>query len=173
MRHTSLASLPCPVARTLDVIGEWWTLLIVRDALLGARRFDDFKATGIADNILSARLKKLVDEGILRRQPYQERPERHEYLLTEKGQGLAVVIGALRSWGREWTRGNDLSLRAFHQACGREISITAYCKECGQPLTLDEVLLERIGAPETADKPSALDALSQAADRSGYLHARA
>jgi len=170
MRHASLASLPCPVARTLDVIGEWWTLLIVRDALLGARRFEDFKATGIADNILSARLKKLVDEGIFQRQPYQERPERHEYLLTEKGQGLALVVGALRSWGQEWTRGIDLSLRPSHLACGHEISITAYCEECGHPLTRDEVALERIKAPETADEPPALDALSQAAD---YLHARA
>ncbi|MGH7838576.1 MAG: winged helix-turn-helix transcriptional regulator, partial [Candidatus Binataceae bacterium] len=57
MRHASLAAQPCPIARTLDLVGEWWTLLIVRDAILGARRFDDFKATGIADNILSARLK--------------------------------------------------------------------------------------------------------------------
>ena len=146
MRHTSLAGMPCPVARALDVIGEWWTLLIVRDALLGARRFEDFKETGIADNILSARLKKLVDEGIFKRQPYQEHPERHEYLLTEKGQGLALVVAALRSWGQEWTRGDDQSLRLAHRACGHEVSITAFCEECGHPLTRDEVTPERIGA---------------------------
>ena len=156
MRHTSLASLPCPVARTLDVIGEWWTLLIVRDALLGARRFEDFKATGIADNILSARLKKLVDEGIFERQPYQERPERHEYLLTEKGEGLALVVAALRSWGQEWTHGNDQSLRLSHRDCGHEVSTTAYCKQCGHPLTRDEVTLERIGPSDKAATVSAL-----------------
>jgi len=150
MRHTSLAGMPCPVARALDVIGEWWTLLIVRDALLGSRRFEDFKATGIADNILSARLKKLVDEGIFTRQPYQEHPERHEYLLTEKGQGLALVVAALRSWGQEWTRGSDQSLRLAHRACGHEVSITAFCEECGHPVTRDEVTPERIGAPGSA-----------------------
>ncbi|TMC09079.1 MAG: helix-turn-helix transcriptional regulator [Chloroflexi bacterium] len=103
MRRTSLAEMPCPVARTLDVVGEWWTLLIVRDALLGARRFEDFKATGIADNILSARLRRLVDEGVLERVPYQERPERHEYVLTAKGRALGTVVQALRSWGLRWT----------------------------------------------------------------------
>ena len=139
--------MPCPVARALDVIGEWWTLLIVRDALLGARRFEDFKATGIADNILSARLKKLVDEGIFKRQPYQEHPERNEYVLTEKGRGLALVVAALRSWGQEWTRGSDQSLRLAHRACGHEVSIAAFCEACGHPLTRDEVMPERIGAP--------------------------
>lgn len=77
MRHASLAAAPCPIARTLDLVGEWWTLLIVRDALLGARRFDEFKATGIADNVLSARLKKLTDAGILRRRRYRTHPDRY------------------------------------------------------------------------------------------------
>src|SRR5258708_12637682 len=103
MRNRSLAELPCPVARTLDVVGEWWTLLIVRDALLGARRFDDFRTTGIADNVLSSRLRRLVDEGIFERRRYQERPDRHEYVLTEKGEALATVVAALRSWGLAWT----------------------------------------------------------------------
>ncbi len=138
--------MPCPVARTLDAIGEWWTLLIVRDALLGARRFEDFKASGIADNILSARLKKLVEEGIFERRLYQARSERHEYLLTEKGRGLALVIAAMRSWGREWTSGSDQSLRLAHRACGHEVSITAYCEECGRPVARDEVTPERSGA---------------------------
>ena len=99
MRRTSLAEMPCPVARTLDVVGEWWTLLIVRDALLGARRFEDFRTTGIADNILSARLRRLVEEGILERVRYRERPDRHEYVLTEKGRELRVAVAALRQWG--------------------------------------------------------------------------
>jgi DNA-binding HxlR family transcriptional regulator len=145
--------MACPVARALDVIGEWWTLLIVRDALLGARRFEDFKGTGIADNILSARLRKLVEEGIFERRQNQARPDRHEYLLTEKGERLALVIAALRSWGQEWTSGSDQSIRLTHRACSHEVSITAYCEECTRPLTRDEVTAERIGPPAGAGNP--------------------
>ena len=130
--------MPCPVARTLDVVGEWWTLLIVRDALLGARRFEDFKATGIADNILAARQKRLVEEGIFERRPYLDHPARHEYLLTEKGRGLGLVLAALRSWGRAWTRGKDLS-RLSHGEAGHEVSVKMYCQECGRSLTVDEI----------------------------------
>src|SRR4029077_19967098 len=114
MKHTRLASLPCPIARTLDVIGEWWTLLIIRDAFLGARRFDDFKATGIADNILAARLRRLCDDALLERRLYQTRPSRYEYVLTEKGRALGPALAALRSWGQEWTTGADSSLRLVH-----------------------------------------------------------
>jgi DNA-binding HxlR family transcriptional regulator len=153
MRHTSLAGMPCPVARTLDVIGEWWTLLIVRDALLGARRFDDFKATGIADNILSARLKRLVDEGVFERRLYQARPDRYEYLLTEKGRGLAAVIAALRNWGHEWTSGSDLSPRLAHRGCGHEVSFSLHCEECGRRLTADEIRPEPVGARGGAARP--------------------
>jgi DNA-binding HxlR family transcriptional regulator len=133
--------MPCPVARTLDVVGEWWTLLIVRDALRGARRFEDFKALGIADNILSARLKRLIDAGVLERVRYQERPDRHEYLLTEKGRALGPVVQALRGWGKRWTSGDDRSPRPVHAACGHESSLRLYCPECEQALTADEVTL--------------------------------
>jgi DNA-binding HxlR family transcriptional regulator len=107
MKRSALADLPCPIARSLDLVGEWWTLLIVRDALLGARRFEDFGRTGIADNILSSRLRRLTEAGILQRKLYQHRPDRYEYLLTPKGKALAPVIAALRGWGRQWTRGAD------------------------------------------------------------------
>jgi len=146
--------MPCPVARTLDVIGEWWTLLIVRDALLGARRFDEFKATGIADNILSARLKKLVEGGLFERRLYQTHPDRFEYVLTEKGRALGVVVSALRSWGQEWTQGQDKS-RLTHRECGHDVSIRMYCEECGCPVTPNEIQAGRAlqGAPAGA-KPS-------------------
>jgi DNA-binding HxlR family transcriptional regulator len=141
MRRTSLAEMPCPVARTLDVVGEWWTLLIVRDALLGARRFEDFKATGIADNILSARLRRLVDEGILERVRYQERPDRHEYVLTEKGRALGTVVQALRGWGRRWTTGDDRSPTPVHAECGHEPSLAYHCPHCDRALAAGEVRL--------------------------------
>lgn len=104
MRHASLSAVvPCPVARTLEIVGEWWTLLIVRDALLGATRFEAFRATGISDNILTTRLKKLTRTGILKRRQYQTHPARYEYLLTEKGRALGPVVLALRAWGEHWT----------------------------------------------------------------------
>lgn len=143
MRRVSFAEMDCPVARSLDLIGEWWTLLIVRDAIGGARRFDDFKSTGIADNILSARLKKLVADGVFERRRYQQHPDRYEYLLTEKGRALGLVVGALRAWGKEWTTGPDNSLRVVHAACGHDVSIRRYCEKCGRLLADHEVRVEQ------------------------------
>jgi DNA-binding HxlR family transcriptional regulator len=86
MKRTSFATMNCSVARTLEVIGEWWTMLVVREAFNGVRRFDDFQARlGIARNVLATRLQSLVDHGILERRLYQEHPQRFEYRLTEKG----------------------------------------------------------------------------------------
>ena len=138
MKRASLAALPCPVARTLDLVGEWWTLLIVRDAVLGARRYDDFKATGIADNILSARLKKLTNAGILKRTRYQAHPDRYEYLLTEKGRALAPVVLALRSWGKRFTKGPDKT-EIVHTVCGTGVELRPYCPECERNLERAEV----------------------------------
>ena len=142
MRRASLAALPCPIARTLDLVGEWWTLLIVRDALLGARRFDDFKATGIADNVLSARLKKLTEAGVLKRARYQTHPDRYEYLLTEKGHALAPVILALRSWGKRFTKGSDTS-HIVHKACGGSVDLGLHCTQCDQEIERTEITAAR------------------------------
>ncbi|HKU66407.1 MAG TPA: helix-turn-helix domain-containing protein [Candidatus Baltobacteraceae bacterium] len=138
MRHASLAAQPCPIARTLDVVGEWWTLLIVRDALLGARRFDEFKATGIADNVLSARLKKLTEAGILKRKRYQTHPDRFEYLLTERGYALAPVVLALRSWGKRFTKGADTS-HIVHKACGGNVELGFHCARCDREIDKTEI----------------------------------
>ncbi len=138
MRHASLAAQPCPIARTLDLVGEWWTLLIVRDALLGARRFEDFKATGIADNILSARLKRLADAGVLKRRRYQTHPERCEYLLTEKGSALAPVVLALRAWGKRFTKGPDTS-HIFHKDCGGSVELGVHCARCDREIEKTEI----------------------------------
>ncbi len=92
----------CSIARALEVVGERWTLLIVRDALLGLRRFDQFQESlGIARNVLTDRLNRLVEEGILTRVRYSEKPERYEYRLTGKGKDLLVPLTALRQWGDE------------------------------------------------------------------------
>ncbi|HLI96615.1 MAG TPA: helix-turn-helix domain-containing protein [Candidatus Baltobacteraceae bacterium] len=145
MRHASLAAQPCPIARTLDLVGEWWTLLIVRDALQGARRFDEFKSTGIADNVLSARLKKLTEAGILKRKRYQTHPDRYEYLLTEKGSELAPVVLALRSWGKRFTKGPDTS-RIIHQTCGGSIEPSFHCTKCDREIDGAEVTAARLDA---------------------------
>ena len=99
MKRTSFEGDPCPIARALDVIGDWWSLLIIRDALLGRRRFGEFqKSLGLAKNILTTRLRMLVDEGILATGPASDGSAYQEYLLTDKGRGLFPVIVALRQW---------------------------------------------------------------------------
>ena len=100
MLKRSYEGQKCSIARTLEIVGERWTLLIVRDAFLGLRRFDEFQQSlGISRNILTERLNRLVDEGILERVLYQERPERHEYRLTKKGRDLHLALTGLRQWG--------------------------------------------------------------------------
>src|SRR6266446_9008727 len=103
MQRTRFANRECPVAQSLELIGEWWSLLIIRDAFRGLRRFESFQTSlGIARNMLSRRLKALVAAGILEKRPYSERPLRHEYRLTAKGRGLMPVMVSLLIWGNRW-----------------------------------------------------------------------
>ena len=120
VQRTSFEDMNCSVAQCLEVVGEWWSLLIVRDAFLGVRRFDDFQARlGISRNILNQRLTKLVDEGVLDRVPYQDNPPRSEYRLTDKGRDLWYVLTAMRQWGDRWAAPDGLPLKMRHAACGR------------------------------------------------------
>ena len=106
MRHKSNQTSVCPVARSLDVIGEWWSLLIIRDAMLGVKRFSDFqRRLGMAKNILTARLKRLVAAGVLRTVPASDGSAYFEYELTEKGEALLPVMVALRQWGERFMFG--------------------------------------------------------------------
>src|SRR3712207_9474368 len=100
MKRTEFASWPCSVARTVDLLGDWWTPLVLREAFLGVRRFDDMpRELGIGRNVLTQRLKRLVEEGLLERVRYQEKPDRYGYHLTEKGRDFSPVLGALSCWG--------------------------------------------------------------------------
>ena len=100
--------MECPVARTLDEVGEWWSILILRDAFHGLTRFDQFVASlGIAPNMLTRRLRALVERGLLDRRPYSERPIRHEYVLTGKGRDFLPVLLALLEWGNKHVAGPD------------------------------------------------------------------
>ena len=125
----------CSIARALELIGERWTLLIVRDAFLGVRRFDDFqRSLGIARNVLSDRLARLVDAGILERSRYQERPERYEYLLTEKGRDLRVALIGLMQWGDRYLAPSGPPRLVEHAGCGGEATATLVCADCGATL---------------------------------------
>ncbi|WP_313084477.1 helix-turn-helix domain-containing protein [Atlantibacter sp.] len=103
MKRTRMANTTCPVARSLDIIGDWWSLLIVRDALRGITRFGEFqKSLGIAKNMLTVRLKQMVDEEILRLQPASDGSAWQEYVLTDKGRALQTVLAALSQWGNDF-----------------------------------------------------------------------
>jgi Predicted transcriptional regulators len=108
VKRTRLEESTCPVARSLDIIGDWWSLLIVRDALRGITRFGEFqKSLGIAKNMLTTRLKLLVDEGILTLQPASDGSAWQEYVLTDKGRALQTVLVALSQWGNEFLFAED------------------------------------------------------------------
>jgi DNA-binding HxlR family transcriptional regulator len=135
MRRTSFEDMNCSVAQCLEVVGEWWSLLIVRDAFLGVRRFDDFQARlGISRNILNQRLNHLVDNGVLQRVRYQDNPPRSEYRLTEKGRDLWHVVTAMRQWGDRWAAPDGSPIRMRHKGCGRIVSVVPTCSHCGEPL---------------------------------------
>src|ERR1700736_5180257 len=100
MQRKSYGNMKCPIARSLDRVGEWWSILILRDAFYGLRRFDEFqKSLGVAPNILTRRLNRLVESGLLERRPYSEHPPRDEYVLTERGRDFRPVLLALLAWG--------------------------------------------------------------------------
>ena len=132
----------CPVAKTLEVIGDRWTLLVVRDLLPGARRFQDLLATlpGIAPNILSARLKLMEEHGLIARRFYSDHPPRAEYALADKGRELGVVVGALAAWG-----GRHVYKRAklVHAGCGHPVSVGYYCPDCGEAVRGADVTVKR------------------------------
>jgi DNA-binding HxlR family transcriptional regulator len=134
----------CSVARALEVLGDRWTLLVIRDAFAGVRRFDDFqRGLGIARNVLSDRLGRLVEEGVLERRPYQERPERFEYRLTEKGAGLWRALVALMQWGDRYyapPAGPPRLVR--HRECGGQVDEHFACARCGAQLDARDVRLE-------------------------------
>ena len=132
----------CPVAKTLEVIGDRWTLLVVRDFLSGAKRFQDLLATlpGIAPNILSARLKLMEEHGLIARRFYSDHPPRAEYALTDKGRELGMVVGALAAWG-----GRHVYKRAklVHAGCGHPVSVGYYCPDCGEAVRGADVTVKR------------------------------
>lgn len=147
MPRTRFADQPCSVARTIDMLGDWWTPLIMREAYYGVRRFDVFQERlGIGRNVLASRLKHLSEAGIFHKVPYQERPVRHEYRLSEKGKDFFSVIAAMQAWGDKWLwdeAGPPVLWQNKHT--GAPITPTVVDAHTGEPLRLGMVR-ERPGA---------------------------
>jgi DNA-binding HxlR family transcriptional regulator len=151
MKRKSFAEAPCPVARSLDAIGEWWSLLIVRDALMGKRRFGEFQQSlGAARNILAVRLKKLVACGILEKIPAAY-GARREYVLTDKGRELGMVLLALRLWGAKWLFEPSARERLTDRLTGEEVGLELRTKDGRRVRPADIALFpklsQRVKAP--------------------------
>jgi DNA-binding HxlR family transcriptional regulator len=142
---------PCSIARTQIVLGDWWSCLVVREAFFGVHRFDEFRANlDVATNILTSRLSRLVEHGVLVRTPYQRRPIRHEYHLTEKGLDLYPVALAIIAWGERWKASGGPLVPLTHVPCGARLDAVLCCGTCSAPLTLaDADITEPAGVGRT------------------------
>ncbi|HEY5726069.1 MAG TPA: helix-turn-helix domain-containing protein [Methylomirabilota bacterium] len=125
----------CSIARALELVGDRWTMLVIREAFMGTRRFDDFQRNlGCARNVLTDRLGRLVEVGILRRTPYQERPRRHEYRLTRQGVELWPAMMSLKTWGDRYLAPDGPPVLIQHRGCGGELDERLHCSRCGAEL---------------------------------------
>ncbi|MFJ6851445.1 winged helix-turn-helix transcriptional regulator [Streptomyces sp. NPDC091271] len=152
------AAQQCSIARALEVVGERWTLLVVRDAFYGVRRYNDFLGhLGIPRAVLASRLQALTEAGVLAKRRYQESPPRDEYVLTDKGKALWPTLRSLGLWGREHIEGSKPLRHFFHAACGSELGAYGQCAACGNiGVPLEDVEM-RPGAgldPDPADPVS-------------------
>ena len=133
----------CSIARTLEVLGERWTLLVIRDVFNGKRRFDQIQENlGVARNVLSTRLGLLVDEGILEKRAYQERPPRYEYFLTQKGLDLWPILVGMLHWGDRHLSDEGPPMLVRHKGCEGLIDDRGYCEKCGERLSARDAYTE-------------------------------
>ena len=136
MKWNDLGEQPCSLARTLAIIGDRWTMMILREAFVGVRRFEAFQdRLGLSKALLSERLKLLVEQGVLERRPYQEHPPRFEYRLTAKGFDLYPVLLAMVTWGNTYEAGDKgPPIIHHHKTCGHDFTAVMTCSECGEAL---------------------------------------
>jgi DNA-binding HxlR family transcriptional regulator len=141
MQRTSFSTMACSIARSLDVVGEPWTPLILRDLWLGRNKFDDIQRNlDLSRKVLTERLKTLVEYEVVERRRYQQDPERYEYLLTNKGEELVSILLALMAWGDRWTsKGEGPPMVLRHTLCGKRTHAAVTCSCCGEPLVIDDV----------------------------------
>ncbi|WP_207004807.1 winged helix-turn-helix transcriptional regulator [Trinickia mobilis] len=152
MRRTCLKTAECPVARSLDIVGDWWTLLIVRDALKGVRRFGEFqKNLGMAKNILSTRLREMVAAGIMETRPAEDGSAHSEYHLTEAGQRLQTVLVALRQWGEQYLFApGEPMMMAVDKEKEEPIRRLELMARDGRALTSADIAIQKGRAPHPA-----------------------
>lgn len=141
MQRTLFGEMTCSIARTLDVIGEGWAPLILRDVFVGVNRFDALQADlGISRKVLAERLKHLVDRSVLERRAYASRPERFEYVLTPQGLELVEVLMLMVRWGDRWLAGEvGPPVLYRHHSCGEVAHAELHCSHCGKPMTPDTI----------------------------------
>ncbi len=158
VERKSFAGMHCSVAQCLEVVGEWWSMLIVRDAFLGVTRFDQFQERlGISRNILNQRLGNLTGHGVLEKVRYSDHPPRHEYRLTAKGRDLWPVVTTMRQWGDKYAAPDGPPLQMVHEGCGTVFHAEMTCSNCG----------ERVPAQETRAVPGPAGDLDRLLDISG------
>ena len=124
------ADINCSIARSLEIVGDRWTMMILRNALVGQTRFEQFLSLGVARNVLADRLGRLTNEGILRKLPYQHRPLRHEYYVTDKGRALWPALIALLEWGDRYHAPDGPPRIVTHDQCGDGIHLQVFCPTC-------------------------------------------
>jgi DNA-binding HxlR family transcriptional regulator len=135
VERKSFADMHCSVAQCLEVVGEWWSMLIVRDVFLGVSRFDQFQERlGISRNVLNQRLSRLVDAGVLVKVPYSDHPPRYDYRLTDMGRDLWPVLTAMRQWGDKHGAPDGPPLQTIHKGCGQISDAVLTCSSCGEPI---------------------------------------
>ena len=133
----------CSIARALEIVGERWTLLILRDTVYGPRRFDDLQERlGVARNVLTDRLQRMCDEGVLERRLYQERPARYEYVATQKGRELFPVLCAFIDWGDKYYAPEGPPRLLQHRACGGAVHAQLRCDRCGEELHQPDITVQ-------------------------------
>ncbi len=155
MERIDTSDWPCTIARSAAVLGDHWNILLVREACLGVRRFDDFQAAlGIGRNMLTRRLNTLVEEGMMVRVEYQTNPPRNEYRLTDKGRDAYTVLAAMAAWGDRWLVGPEgTPLVLHHTTCDHDMHAVVVCSECSEPIDVREVRARRgPGAPPLAEE---------------------
>lgn len=141
MKKVSFADMRCSLARSLEVVGDWWSPLILRDVFLGVSRFDDIAVDlGISRNLLTLRLRHLTEDGILQRVAYQSRPARFEYRLTKAGEELIPILVALTAWGDRWVQSEQgQPMRFVHKTCGGPLEPEITCATCGGKVEAGDV----------------------------------
>ncbi len=148
MRRTRFEDAACPIARTTDLMGDSWTPMVMREAFLGRRRFDEFqKALSLSRGVLAKRLLRLVEEGMLEKRAYEDRPPRFEYILTEKGRAFYSVLAAMWRFGEDWLweEGSEPSLQLFDRETGDPVSPRVVNERTGVPIDVREVQLGERG----------------------------